>query len=181
MKLPYTDNAEANKLNETEPLALLIGLLLDQQIKIEQAFVGPLLLKQRLGGALDAAAIAEMAEDDLVDLFRDKPALHRYPANMAKRTQALCSYLASEYGGDAAAVWDGATDGRDLERRLLDLPGFGAGKVGTTIAILGKRLGLAPPGWEERAPDHMTLGDVETFADILTYREIKRAMKEGKG
>ena len=139
------------------------------------------MLKQRIGGALDASAIAAMPEDDLVEVFRDKPALHRYPANMAKRTQALCAYVASEYDGDAAAVWEGAENGRDLHKRLLALPGFGAGKVGTTIAILGKRLGLAPSGWEERLPDHMTLGDVESFEGILEYRETKRAMKEAAG
>ena len=177
MKLPYTDNAEANALNESDPLAFLIGLLLDQQIKIEQAFLGPLLLKQRLDGSLDAAAIADMDEADLVEAFREKPALHRYPANMAMRTQALCAFIASEHGGDAAQIWRGAEDGKDLEARLLALPGFGTGKVGTAIAILGKRLGVAPPGWEERAPNHMTLADVEAFEDILAYREVKRAMK----
>lgn len=179
MKLPYTDDPGANQLIEDDPLALLIGMLLDQQIKIEQAFLGPLLLKQRLGGTLDAAGIAAMDERDLIALFQKKPALHRFPANMAKRTQALCAYLAEEYGAAAAKVWSQATDGADLRERLLKLPGFGEGKVGSLIAILGKRLGVTPDGWEKQVPQHMTLADVEAFEDIATYREYKRAMKAG--
>jgi uncharacterized HhH-GPD family protein len=176
MKLPYTDDDAANLLNEKEPLALLIGLLLDQQIKIEQAFLGPLLLQERLGD-LDAAMIADMDEADLIGAFREKPALHRFPANMAKRTQALCGHIAAEYGNQAERVWTEASDAADLEARLLGIPGFGAGKVGTMIAILGKRLGAAPAGWEQAVPDHMTLADVDSFDDIAVYREHKRAMK----
>jgi uncharacterized HhH-GPD family protein len=177
VKLPYTDNDDANLLNERDPLALLIGLLLDQQIKIEQAFMGPLLLSQRLGGHLDAAKIAAMDEGELIEIFQVKPALHRFPANMAKRTQALCAYLSAEYDNSPERLWTEAADGADLERRLLALPGFGAGKVGTLIAILGKRLGTAPPGWDTAAPGHMTLADVDTFEDIVVYREHKRSMK----
>ncbi|MDH3729935.1 MAG: Fe-S cluster assembly protein HesB [Acidimicrobiia bacterium] len=177
MKLPYTDNDAANELLENEPLAFLIGMLLDQQIKIEQAFLGPYLLKERLGGELVAKAIASMDTEDLVEIFREKPALHRYPANMAKRTQVFCDAIATEYGGDAARVWSEATDGADLNKRLLALPGFGKGKVSTSIAILGKRLGVTPPGWEKYAPDHMTLADVTSFDDILIYREHKRQLK----
>lgn len=177
MKLPYTDNDEANHLLEDEPLAFLIGMLLDQQIKIEQAFLGPYLLKERLGGRLVAKDIASMDTEDLVEIFREKPALHRYPANMAKRTQIFCDTIATEYGGDAARVWNEAESGADLNKRLLALPGFGKGKVSSSIAILGKRLGVTPSGWESFAPDSMTLADVTTFDDILTYREHKRAMK----
>lgn len=177
MKLPYTDNPEANRLLEDEPLAFLIGMLLDQQIKIEQAFLGPYLLKERLGGKLVASAIASMDTEALIDLFREKPALHRYPVNMAKRTQIFCDSMVTEYGGDAERVWTEAADGADLRKRLLALPGFGEGKVASSIAILGKRLGVTPQGWEDFAPDHMTLADVNSFDDILTYREHKRAMK----
>jgi uncharacterized HhH-GPD family protein len=177
MKLPYTVDPEANRLLEEDPLALLIGLLLDQQIKIEQAFLGPHLLKERLGGTLDAAAIAAMDEGDLIAVFQEKPALHRFPANMARRTQALCAFLAEEYGAAAARVWSEAADAADLRERLLALPGFGDGKAGSLIAILGKRLGVTPDGWQEQIPQHMTLADVEAFEDILTYREHKRAMK----
>jgi uncharacterized HhH-GPD family protein len=176
--LHFTPEPEANELIASDPLALLIGMLLDQQIKIEQAFLGPYLLKERLGGPLDAGAIGRMDPDELVEIFRRKPALHRYPANMAKRTQALCAYIEEHYGGEADAVWKGAADGSDLEKRLMDLPGFGEGKVNTMIVILGKRLGEAPPGWEAVAPDHMTLGDVESFDDIGTYREYKQAKKQ---
>lgn len=175
--LHFTPEPEANELIASDPLALLIGMLLDQQIKIEQAFVGPYLLKERLGGSLSAGAIGGMDAEELVQIFRQKPALHRYPANMAKRTQTLCAYIDEYYGGEADAVWKGAADGADLEKRLMDLPGFGEGKVKTMIVILGKQLGEAPPGWETVAPDHMTLGDVESFGDILTYREYKQAKK----
>ena len=177
MTLPYTDNESANALNESEPLALLIGLLLDQQIKIEQAFLGPYLLKERLGGSLDADAIAAIDEDELIEVFREKPALHRYPASMAKRTRALCAHLSSEYGTHPEYLWTKAEDGADLKARISELPGFGPGKVGTLISILGKRLDAAPDGWEQFAPDHMTLGDVDTFDDIGVYREYKRSMK----
>lgn len=176
--LHFTPEPAANELIASDPLALLIGMLLDQQIKIEQAFVGPYLLKERLGGSLNAASIAGMDEEKLVEIFRQKPALHRYPANMAKRTQTLCAYIDEHYGSAADAVWTGAADGADLEKRLMDLPGFGEGKVKTMIVILGKRLGQAPTGWEAVAPDHMTLGDVESFDDILTYREYKQAEKQ---
>ena len=177
MNLPYTADPAANQLLEDEPLALLIGMLLDQQIKIEQAFLGPLLLKQRLGGTLDAAAIAGMDQAELIAVFQEKPALHRFPANMAKRTQALCTHLAEEYGAAPATVWSQAADGADLRERLLALPGFGAGKAASLIAILGRRLGVTPRGWEEMVPQHMTLADVESFEDIPVYREHKRAMK----
>ena len=175
-KLPYTGNDEADRLLVEEPLALLIGFELDQQVPLQKAFSGPLELKQRIGG-LDSATIAAMDPDALDKVFRTPPALHRFPGNMAKRTQDLCQFLVERYGGDARRVWSEAKDGADLQARLLELPGFGPMKAGTVIAILGKQLGVTPSGWDEYAPKHMTLGDVDSAEKMATYQAGKRAYK----
>jgi uncharacterized HhH-GPD family protein len=175
-QLHFTGNDEADALLASEPLALLIGFVLDQQVSVQKAFSGPLELKQRIG-SLDAARIAGMDPGELDRVFRERPALHRFPGTMASRTQDLCAAVASEYGGDAARVWNEAADGRDLERRLLDLPGIGPMKARSLIAILGKRFGIKPPGWEEVAPKHPTLGDVDSVAALEDYQAKKRAHK----
>ncbi|HET9344976.1 MAG TPA: HhH-GPD-type base excision DNA repair protein [Candidatus Limnocylindrales bacterium] len=175
-KLPYTGNDEADRLLVEEPLALLIGFELDQQVPLQKAFSGPLELKRRIGG-LDAAAIAAMDPESLDKAFRTPPALHRFPGNMARRTQDLCAFIVERYGGDARRVWSGARDGADLHARLLELPGFGPMKAGTVVAILGKQLGVTPAGWEAYAPTHMTLGDVDTPEKLATYQAGKRAYK----
>jgi uncharacterized HhH-GPD family protein len=175
-QLHFTGNDEADALLASEPLALLIGFVLDQQVTVQKAFSGPLELKQRIG-SLDAARIAGMDPGELDRVFRERPALHRFPGTMASRTQDLCAAVASEYGGDAARVWNEAADGRDLERRLLDLPGIGPMKARSLIAILGKRFGIKPPGWEEVAPKHPTLGDVDSVAALEDYQAKKRAHK----
>ena len=175
-KLPYTGNDEADRLLVEEPLALLIGFELDQQVPLQKAFSGPLELKRRIGG-LDAAAIAAMDPEVLDKAFRTPPALHRFPGNMARRTQELCGFLVDRYGGDARRVWSEAKDGADLQARLLELPGFGPMKAGTVVAILGKQLGVTPPGWEAFAPHHMTLGDVDSAEKLATYQAGKRAYK----
>jgi len=128
-------------------------------------------------GRLDAADIAGRALGELEGVFREKPALHRYPGMMAGRTQELCAAIVSEYGGDAERVWSEAADGADLRRRLLDLPGIGDMKVRSLIAILGKRFGIRPPGWEEVAPKHPTLGDVDSPEALARYQDAKRAYK----
>jgi len=175
-KLPYTGNDEADRLLVEEPLALLIGFELDQQVPLQKAFSGPLELKRRIGG-LDAAAIAAMDPETLDKAFRTPPALHRFPGNMARRTQDLCQFLVEHYDGDAGRVWSEAKDGADLHARLLDLPGFGPMKAGTIVAILGKQLGVTPAGWEQFAPHHMTLGDVDSAEKLATYQAGKRAYK----
>jgi uncharacterized HhH-GPD family protein len=175
-KLHFTGNAEADELIAADPLALLIGFVLDQQVPVQKAFSGPLELKRRLG-SLDAAEIAGMDAGELDRAFRDKPALHRYPGTMAERTQALCAAIASEYGGDASRVWEKSETGADLERRLLDLPGIGPMKARSLIAILAKRYGVRPPGWEDVAPKHPTLGDVDSLEALEAYQEKKRAYK----
>jgi uncharacterized HhH-GPD family protein len=175
-RLHFTGNDEADALLAEEPLALLIGFVLDQQVPVQKAFSGPLELKKRIG-TLDAAAIAGMDPGELDSAFRERPALHRFPGTMAMRTQELCAAIASEYDGDAARVWNEASDGRDLEQRLLDLPGIGPMKARSLIAILGKRFGIKPPGWEDVAPTHPTLGDVDSVEALLDYQAKKRAHK----
>jgi len=175
-QLHFTGNDEADALLASEPLALLIGFVLDQQVSVQKAFSGPLELKQRIG-SLDAARIAGMDPGELDRVFRERPALHRFPGTMASRTQDLCAAVASEYGGDAARVWNEAADGLALERRLLDLPGIGPMKARSLIAILGKRFGIKPPGWEEVAPKHPTLGDVDSVEALEDYQAKKRAHK----
>ena len=175
-KLPFTGDDEADRLLVDEPLALLIGFELDQQVTLQKAFSGPLELKRRIG-TLDAATIASMDPEKLDAVFRERPALHRFPGNMARRTQELCAYIVERYGGDAGRVWTEAKDGADLNARLLELPGFGPMKAGTVTAILGKQLGVAPTGWEAFAPHHMTLGDVDSPETLATYQAGKRAKK----
>jgi uncharacterized HhH-GPD family protein len=174
--LPFTGDPEADRLLVDDPLALLIGFVLDQQVPLQKAFSGPLELQRRIG-RLDAGRIATMEPDRLDEVFRERPALHRFPGNMARRTQELCAFLVERYGGDAARVWTEARDGADLHGRLLGLPGIGPMKAGTLVAILGKRLGIQPSGWEQFAPKHMTLGDVDSAEALATYQTGKRAFK----
>jgi uncharacterized HhH-GPD family protein len=175
-RLYFTGNDEADALLASEPLALLIGFVLDQQVPVQKAFSGPLELERRIG-TLDAARIARMDPIELDTAFRTRPALHRFPGTMAARTQELCAAIADEYGGEAARVWNEAADGRDLERRLLSLPGIGPMKARSLLAILGKRFGIKPPGWEEVAPTHPTLGDVDSPEALEDYQAKKRAHK----
>jgi len=162
-RLPFTGDADADRLLVSDPLALLIGFVLDQQVPLQKAFSGPIELRRRIG-KLDAA-------------FRERPALHRFPGNMAKRTRELAAYLVAQYDGDASRIWRDARDGPDLYARLLALPGFGPMKAGTLLAILGKRLGVAPAGWEAFVPDHMTLADVDSAEALSRYQSWKGAWK----
>jgi uncharacterized HhH-GPD family protein len=175
-RLHFTGDDEADALLAEEPMALLVGFVLDQQVSVQKAFSGPLELKRRFG-TLNAATIAEADPGELDRIFREKPALHRYPGTMAERTQDLAGAIASEYGGDASRVWSQAETGADLERRLLDLPGIGPMKARSLIAILVKRFGVRPPGWEDVAPSHPTLGDVDSVEALDAYQAKKRAYK----
>jgi uncharacterized HhH-GPD family protein len=176
--LHFTPDADANRLLATEPLAVMIGMLLDQQVPMEWAFTAPALLKERLGGApLDAGAIARMDPAALEVIFRDKPALHRYPGSMARRTHALCSFLVDNYDGRAEAVWAGARTGDELLARVVALPGFGKAKARIFVGLLGKRLGVQPAGWDRVAADWPSIADVDTFERVGEIREKKRAMK----
>ena len=174
--LPFTGDPEADRLIAADPLALLIGFALDQQVTVQKAFSGPLELKRRIG-SLDASTIATMDEERLDAAFRTPPALHRFPGNMAKRTRDLCAAIAAGYGGDASRIWGEAADGKDLYKRLIALPGIGEMKAGTIVALLAKRYGITPAGWEAVIPDHPTLGDVDSAEALAEYQAGKRARK----
>jgi uncharacterized HhH-GPD family protein len=175
-RLYYTDDDEANALLAHEPLALLIGLALDQQVTVQKAFAGPREIERRLG-SLDATELAGMDTAELERVFAEKPAIHRFPGSMAKRVQELCRAITSEYGGRAERVWTEAADGADLERRLRGLPGFGDMKVRTALAILAKRFGVRPAGIDDVLPKHPTLGDVDSPEALDAYQAAKRAHK----
>ena len=172
--LHFTGEPEADAFLAREPLALLIGFALDQQVTVQKAFSSPLELSKRLGG-LDAGQIAGMEPAALEEVFRAKPALHRFPGNMAKRVQELCRVIESEYGGHAERVWTEASDGEDLRRRIEGLPGFGDMKVRSLSAVLAKRFGDVNA--KAIAPDHPTLGDVDSPEALEEYQAKKRAYK----
>jgi uncharacterized HhH-GPD family protein len=173
-RLWFTENDDANTLLAEDPFALLVGFALDQQITVQQAFQGPLRIKQRVG-TLDPKKLAEM---DLEAAFREKPAVHRFPGTMAARVQELAAYVADEYGGDASRVWTDAKDGADLKNRLAALPGFGDMKVRSMTAVLAKRFGVDVA--REVAPSHPTLGDVDSAQSLLDYQAAKREYKRSK-
>jgi uncharacterized HhH-GPD family protein len=178
--LYFTPDPDANRLLATDPLALLIGMLLDQQVTMEAAFRAPLVLQQRLGGRLDAGEIAAMAPEALDAVFRERPALHRFPGSMAKRAHALCQYLVDHHDGRAEHVWQGVESGDELLRRLKALPGFGADKARIFVGVLGKRLEVQPRGWENVAADWASIADVDSFERVGEIREKKRAAKAEK-
>jgi uncharacterized HhH-GPD family protein len=170
-RLHFTDSDEANELLVRDPLALLIGFALDQQVTVQKAFEGPLVLRER-AGTLEAARLAAM---DLEPLFRERPALHRYPGAMAKRVRDLCAHVAERYDGDAARVWRDARSPDELRANLAALPGFGEMKVKAIGSVLAKRLGVALA--EPIVPAHPTLGDVDSPAALAEYQAGKRAHK----
>jgi uncharacterized HhH-GPD family protein len=173
-QLALSGNAEADRLLSADPLALLIGMVLDQQIPLERAFSSPLDLKTRLGGRLDATEIAEMDPDELAAKFAERPALHRFPASNAKRVQDLCRIVVDEYGGHASAIWTKAASGDDLDKRIKGLPGFGEQKARIFIGLLGKQLGLKAPGWEAAAGKFGQPGTYMSVADIVDGESLGR-------
>ena len=175
-RLPFTGNDEADDLVSSDALALLIGFALDQQVTVQKAFTGPLDMRSRLGH-LDARRIAATDPAELDRVFRERPAIHRFPGSMAGKVQALTAAIAEKYDGDASRIWREAADGKDLERRLLELPGIGEMKARTILAVLGKRLGVALPGMAEVMPEHPTLGDVDSPEALAEYQAGKRAYK----
>jgi uncharacterized HhH-GPD family protein len=175
-RLHFTENDEADELLAREPLALLIGFALDQQVTVQKAFSSPLELARRIG-PLDAGRIASMDPDALEAAFRERPALHRFPGAMAKRVQELCSALVADYGGDPERIWADVAAGAELRDRLLALPGIGEMKATSLTAVLAKRFGVQPVGWEDLLPSHPTLGDVDSTEALLEYQSWKRAHK----
>ena len=180
--LPFTGDPDADALLATDPLALLIGMLLDQQVPMEKAFHSPYDLKERLGGRLDASEIASMDPDELAGLFAERPALHRFPGSMASRTQDLCRRLVEQFEGRAENVWSTAPDGQAVLANVRGLPGFGEQKARIFVALLAKRLEVKPQGWEEAAgqygrPGWFSVADVDGPESLARVREHKRAMK----
>jgi uncharacterized HhH-GPD family protein len=172
---------DADELLSTDPLALVIGMLLDQQIPMEWAFKGPATLRDRLGG-LDAADIAAMDPDAFVEVFSTKPALHRFPGSMGRRTHELCTHITDTYGGDAAAIWTGVDNADELMVRVRAMPGYGDEKSRILVAMLAKRLGVQPAGWEQAtAPfsddQPRSVADIDSPESLARVREWKKAMK----
>jgi uncharacterized HhH-GPD family protein len=183
-KLYLSTEPDADAMLAEDPLALLVGMLLDQQVPMERAFVAPYRLAERLGVArLDAATIASHDPPALAEIFATPPSLHRFPGAMAGRTQQLCQMIVDDYGGDAAAVWRGAATGKELVARLGGLPGFGKQKAQIFTALLGKQLGVRPEGWQEAAGDygapgvHRSVADITDDASLAKVRDHKKQMK----
>ncbi len=188
--LALAQDPAADKLLARDPLALLIGMVLDQQIPLEWAFKGPLMLEERLGGRLDAAEIAAMDPEELIAAFSGPPALHRFPAANAKRVQELCRIVVESYGGKPKRIWTSASDGAELLANVKALPGFGDQKARIFVALLGKQLGVQPPGWQEAAGDYgrpgtfMSVADIdgpESLSKVRRYKQEKKAAAKAKG
>jgi len=181
-KLQLVQDPEADALLEANPFALLVGMLLDQQIPMEVAFGGPKKIADRMGG-VDAAAIADHDPEEFAALCAQTPAVHRFPGSMAKRVQALAQVIVDEYGGDAAALWSDGADGREVLRRLKALPGFGDQKARIFLALLGKQYGVTPTGWRAAAGDygkagsHMSVADVRDPGSLQKVRAYKKEAK----
>jgi len=170
-RLYFTDSDEANRLIASDPMALLIGFSLDQQVTVQQAFLGPLRLRDRLG-SLDPA---KLASADLEPVFRQKPAIHRFPGKMAERVHALAVQVCDDYEGDAARVWTDASDAGELRHNIAGLPGFGEMKVKALGSVLAKRFGVSAA--QGLVPSHPTLGDVDSHAALESYQDAKKAHK----
>jgi uncharacterized HhH-GPD family protein len=187
MALYLSGDPEADAFLSEDPLALLIGMVLDQQVPLERAFSSPRDLRDRLGGQLDAGAIAAIDPAELAEVFSRRPALHRFPASNAGRVQQLCQIIVSDYDRDAARVWEGASSGTELLRRVRALPGFGDQKAKIFVALLGKQLGVRPAGWQEVSKPfgdkgtHYSVADITSKESLLRVRahkaEIKAAAK----
>ena len=180
--LHLSQDQDADRLLADDPLALLLGMLLDQQIPMEKAFRGPYVLRERTGAPLSAADLA--TREDLPELFAQTPAVHRFPGSMAGRVQELCRALVADYDGRAEAVWEDVPDGAELLRRMQALPGFGKQKAQIFVALLGKQLGVRPPGWREAAGAYGDDGALRSVADVvspetlLSVRAYKQSVKK---
>ena len=175
-RLFLTGDDQADRLLVSEPMALIIGFALDQQVPVQKAFSGPKVLLERLG-TLDARELATVDEARLEAAAKGPPAIHRFPSAMAKRVRELSAFVADTYDGDAARLWTDASDASDLKRRIGALPGFGAMKVASLYAVLVRRLDIRPDGWEAELPSHPTLGDVDSPEALAEYQSRKRAAK----
>jgi len=176
-EIHFTNVDGGNDVLAESHFALLVGMTLYQQEPVEKAFAGPAVLADRLGRPLNAEAIAGMDPQELEDVFREKPALHRFPANMAKRTQAVASYIVDEYDGDPTGLWDGVDSGAELLARIKEMPGFGDYKARVYAAVLAQQFGIKPDGWEGSLPDWPNISEVYSEADRADMKERKKAWK----
>lgn len=176
-EIHFTTEPAANELLADNHFALLVGMTLYQQVPVEKAFAGPFVLQERVGKSIDANTIAAMGPQEMEDIFREKPALHRFPANMAKRTQAVASFIVDEYGGDPSALWDGVGTGAELFSRIKQMPGFGDYKARVYAAVLARQFGIKPKGWDEDLPEWPNISEVSSEADRSEMKERKKAWK----
>lgn len=177
----FTDAPEANELIADNHFALVVGMTLYQQVPVEKAFAGPAMLQQRLGTPLDATTIASIDPDRLEEVFRERPALHRFPANMAKRVRAVSVFLVDEYGGDVTGLWDGAQSSEEMLARIQEMPGFGEYKAKVYAAVLARQYGITPDGWDDALPDWPNISEVNSDADRAEMKERKKAWKDSGG
>lgn len=181
-----TGQPEADALLTADDNALLIGMLLDQQVPMEKAFSGPAVIAQRMGGTLDVPAIARSEEEEFVALCSQRPAIHRFPGAMAKRVRQLCQVLTDRYDGQAANIWAEVDSGAELKRRLEELPGFGPEKASIFVALLGKQRGVRPPGWQQaagvfgEAGVHRSVADITDAESLALVRQAKRSAKAAR-
>jgi uncharacterized HhH-GPD family protein len=179
-RICLSQNPDADALLSSDPLALLIGMVLDQQVPLEWAFTGPLTLTQRLGRSLDATDLADRDPDELAKVFAMPPALHRFPGSMAGRVQQLCRAIVADYGGAAEKIWAGVDDGVELRKRIEALPGFGKHKAKIFVALLGKQYGVQPAGWREAAGDFGVDGSLLSVADIVDDTSLAKVREHKK-
>lgn len=175
--LYFTENDDANAFLAGEPAALLVGIVLYQQVPTEKAFAGPLVLRERLGRPLDMETIASMDPDALEAAFREKPALHRFPASMAKKVQAVAQHIVDEHGGDVTELWEGARSAREVLDRIQAMPGFGEYKARVYFGVLAARFDIQPDGWEELMPDWPSIADITSPEDLPDLKLRKKAWK----
>jgi uncharacterized HhH-GPD family protein len=180
-QLYLTNEPDANEFIAEDPLGLLVGLVLHQQIPTEKAFSSPLVLRDRLGRDLDAGELAAADPEALEAVFKEKPALHRFPGSMAKRVQAVCEHLVAEYGGSVSALWSNVRSADELMKRLLAIPGFGEYKARIYLGLLARRFQIQPPGWEAYLPTWPSIVDVESLEDLADLKARKKAWKESQG
>lgn len=178
--LYFTEDDGANSLLAQDPAALLVGIVLYQQVSTEKAFAGPLVLQSRLREKLDVAKIAAMDPEALEEVFRTKPALHRFPASMAKKVQAVSQHLVDVHGGDVTALWSGVDSAAEVVERLMAIPGFGEYKARIYFGVLAQRFGVQPVGWEEFMPDWPSIVDITTPEDLPELKARKKVWKESK-
>lgn len=181
VSINFTTEAEANDLLASNPFALLVGMTLYQQVPVEKAFAGPAVIEERLGRPLTASSVADCDPTELETIFRGPPAVHRFPANMAKRVQAVAVFMVDTYGGDTTKLWDGVSTAEELAARIHQIPGFGDYKTSVYAAVLARQFGVTPSGWDEHLPDWPNISEVASDADRADMKARKKAWKEAGG